>query len=153
MGRAAFQVLVLPFRLTEGGETEFAILRRADDGHWQGIAGGGEDDETVLAAARREAAEEAGVPPGARFHKLKMQDFVPVTCFKAAEEWPPDTYVVPQYFFACDVTGLCLTLSGEHTQIGWLSYEQAHKRLRYDGNKVALWELSERLRMKDLPPA
>jgi dATP pyrophosphohydrolase len=150
MGRAAFQILVLPFRLPARGEPEFAILRRADDGNWQGISGG-EGDETILEAARREASEEAGIPARAGFHKLKMQDFVPVNCFGAAEEWPPDTYLVPQYFFACDATGLRLTLSSEHTQIGWLSYEQAHERLRYDGNKAALWELSERLRMNELP--
>ncbi|MDQ6803463.1 MAG: NUDIX pyrophosphatase [Actinomycetota bacterium] len=151
MGRAAFQVLVLPFRLAERGEPEFAVLRRADDGHWQGVSGGGEGDETILEAARREASEEAGIPSSARFHKLKMQDFIPVSCFKAAQAWPADTYLVPQYFFACDVTGLCLTLSDEHTQLAWLPYVQAHERLRYDGNKAALWELSERLRRNDLP--
>jgi hypothetical protein len=33
-----------------------------------------------------------------------MQDFVPVSCFEDAEEWPPDAHLVPQYFFACDAT-------------------------------------------------
>ncbi len=153
MGRAPFQVLVLPFRLTDGGGAEFAILQRADDQLWQGIAGGGEDEETIVEAARREALEEAGVPPEATFFRLKMQDFVPVACFKAAREWPPDTYVVPQYFFACEVTGLEITVSHEHTAVAWLPFSEAYDRLRYDSNKTGLWELSERLQTKDLPVA
>ena len=40
MARAPFQVVVLPFRLTDSGGVEFAVLRRADDGQWQGVAGG-----------------------------------------------------------------------------------------------------------------
>ncbi len=153
MGRAPFQVVVLPFRITDCGRAEFAILQRADDQHWQGIAGGGEGDETSVEAARREALEEAGVPPQARFYRLKMQDFVPVSCFTAAGEWSPDTYVVPQYFFACDARGFELTVSREHTAVVWMPYTEAHDRLRYDSNKTGLWELAERLRMNDLPVA
>jgi dihydroneopterin triphosphate diphosphatase len=33
-----FQVIVFPFRVTAAGP-EYAILRRADDGCWQGVAG------------------------------------------------------------------------------------------------------------------
>ena len=150
MARAPFQVLVLLFRLVGAGEAEFAVLRRTDDGHWQGIAGGGEDDETITEAARREALEEAAVPPTARFYRLKTQDFVPVSCFPGATEWPQDTYVVPQHFFACDATGLEPMVSDEHSDLVWLPYGEAHDRLRYDSNKTALWELSERLRRQDL---
>lgn len=142
--------MVLPFRLPPDRAVEYAVLRRADDASWQGIAGGGEGGETILDAARREACEEAGVPPEATFSRLKMQDFVPVTCFDARDEWPPDTYVVPQYFLACDATGLELTVSREHTKLAWMSFDEAHDRLRYDSNKTGLWELSERLRMNDL---
>jgi dATP pyrophosphohydrolase len=152
MARAPFQVLVLPFRRTENDTVEYGILRRSDDAQWQGIAGGGEDDETPLEAARREAAEEAGIPSTAPFYRLKMQDFVPVTSFKARDEWPADTYLVPQYFFASDATGLSLALSDEHSEIKWTSYEEASELLRYDSNKNALWELWERLRVTDLPP-
>lgn len=150
MARAPFQVVVLPFRLTDSGGVEFAVLRRADDGQWQGVAGGGENDETIIEAARREAFEEAAVPSEVSFYKLTMRDFVPASCFEAAKEWPPDTYLVPQYFFACDATGRKLAVSREHTEIAWMAYQEAHDRLRYDSNRTGLWELAERLRMKDL---
>jgi dATP pyrophosphohydrolase len=79
-----------------------------------------------------------------------MQDFVPVSCFPAATEWPQDTYVVPQYFFACDAGGLELVVSAEHTELAWRSYDDAYGRLRYDSNMTALWELAQRLRSHDL---
>jgi dihydroneopterin triphosphate diphosphatase len=150
-GRAPFQVLVLPFRRIASGRIEFAVLRRADDTNWQGVAGGGALGESVVQAARREALEEAGVPPSASFYALKTQDTVPVNCFAASVEWPPDTYVIPQHFFACDLTGMDVALSREHSEVRWVTFDEAFKLLRYDSNKNALWELAERLRRDDLP--
>jgi dihydroneopterin triphosphate diphosphatase len=149
--RAPFQVLILPFRRMALGGIEFAVLRRADDASWQGVAGGGTVGESVVQAARREALEEAGVPAGASFYALETQDTVPVDCFAARVEWPPDTYVIAQYFFACDLTGMGVVLSREHTEVRWVSFDEAFRLLRYDSNKNALWELAERLGRDDLP--
>lgn len=52
MPRAPFQVLVFPYRKNLLDQFEFALLLRADEGFWQGIAGGGEDSETPLEAAK-----------------------------------------------------------------------------------------------------
>ena len=41
-----------------------------------------------------------------------------------------------------------LELSQEHTEYEWVDYKTALKRLRYDSNKTALWELNERLTKK-----
>jgi hypothetical protein len=98
-------------RRTAAAEFEFAVLRRADDANWQGIAGGGEGGESGVQAARREALEEAAIPPTASLYRLATNDTVPVACFRARDQWPPDLYVVPQSFFACDVTGMDVTLS------------------------------------------
>ena len=59
MSRAPFQVLVNPYRKRSNGHFEYALMQRADDGTWQGIAGGGEDGETPFEAAIRETYEEA----------------------------------------------------------------------------------------------
>ena len=88
---------------------------------------------------------------GAPLYLMKMTDHVPVTSFEARDEWAVDTYVVPQHFFACDASCLTLTLSHEHSEIRWATYEEAHELLRYDSNKSALWELAERLRLGDMP--
>ena len=144
---------MLPFRRTARGEFEVAILQRADDGNWQGVAGGGMPGESIGQAARREALEEAGIAPTAPLYPLKTHDMVPVADFAAKDQWPADTYVIPQHFFACDVTGSRIELSREHSQMRWATVDQALALLRYDSNRNALWELAERLRRDDLPAA
>jgi dATP pyrophosphohydrolase len=76
---------------------------------------------------------------------------VPAADFAARDSWPRDTYVVPQYYFACDARNLEVTLSPEHSEYRWVRFGGATAMLRYDGNTTALYELEERLRSDDLP--
>lgn len=146
MARAPFQVLVYPYRRTAEAEFEFALFRRADGGWWQGIAGGGEDDETPLDAARREADEEAGLPTDLPVLELCTVQSVPVTGFRDSHLWGEDVYVIPQYSFGILVQEAEIELSCEHTEFRWMSYDEAHRLLRYDEDRTALWELRQRLR-------
>ena len=145
MPRAPFQVLVYPYRKKNTGQLEYALLKRADLGFWQGIAGGGEGNETPLDAARREAFEEAGIPPNSEFMRLDTMVSVPATAFKDGRIWGNNVYVIPQYCFGVDTQDIQLTISHEHTEYKWLGYPEAHKLVKYDGNKTALWELDQRL--------
>jgi len=146
MARAPFQVLVLPYCRRHDGTYVFAVFRRADDGSWQGIAGGGEDDETPLAAAQREAWEEGGVPADATYVRLDTMASIAVTCFSETGHWGDDVYVIPEYCFGVDVGGAALRWSAEHTEIRWVSYDEAVQLARYDSNRIALWELYQRIR-------
>jgi dATP pyrophosphohydrolase len=146
MARAPFQVLVFPYRKIGEDVFEYALLRRSDEGFWQAIAGGGENGETPLEAARRETYEETGIPPASPFLELDTVEPVPVTAFKDSYLWGEDVYVIPQYCFGVLVEDGRLRLSCEHTAYRWLSFQQAHRLLKYDGNKTALWELDKRLR-------
>ena len=144
MARAPFQVLVFPFRRSQGRLT-YALFFRSDDECWQGIAGGGEGDETPLAAARREAYEEAGVPATATLIELQTRSSVPVTCFRGSAQWGDDLYVIPEHCFGVEMPSVDIQISGEHKEFRWVEYEAAVELLRYDGNKTALWELNQRL--------
>ena len=146
MARAPFQVLVYPYRKVSDDEFEYALLKRSDQGFWQAITGGGEDSETPLEAARRETYEETGIFPDSPFLQLDTVEPVPVTAFKDSYLWGEDVYVVPQYCFGVLVEDERLHLSPEHTAYRWLEYEEAHRLLKYDGDKTALWELDKRLR-------
>lgn len=146
MARAPFQVLVYPYRLGPTGEPEYVLLRRSDPGFWQAVAGGGEDAETPEEAARREAAEEAGIPPGRPLLALDSTFSVPVTEFRESYLWGNDVYVIPGHCFGVEVGGCDLTLSHEHTECRWLSYDEAVRLVHFDADRTALWELDRRLR-------
>ncbi|MEV0093693.1 NUDIX domain-containing protein [Streptomyces sp. NPDC050738] len=150
MPRAPFQILVLPFRHADD-QFEFAVLRREDMNIWQAVAGGGENDETPAQAALREAAEELGLARPTPLYPLQTTASVPARFFADRVHWPTGTYVVPEYAFATDLTGIEITLSQEHTALEWRDYKAAHDALRFDSNRTALDELHERLLASDLP--
>jgi dATP pyrophosphohydrolase len=148
MARAAFNILVLPYRRLLA-ETQFAVFHRPQPEMWQFIAGGGEDGETPSAAARREAFEEAGIACGTGWTDLDSQASIPRTAFPGAP-WPAEVLVVTEYSFAVDASDCEILLSHEHDRFEWLEYQEAHDRLTWDSNKVALWELHERIRTQRL---
>lgn len=144
------QVIVIPFRLREAHDPEYAIFRRSDDAKWQPIAGGAEDAETPVEAARREASEEAGLPFSTPLYELQSLDSVPVF-FPRPRNLARRSVLVPQICFAADATDLELEISDERTKIEWLDYDSATARPAYQSNATALWELNERLKRRDLP--
>jgi dATP pyrophosphohydrolase len=146
MARAPFQVVVYPYRTINNEQIRYALLKRADAGWWQGIAGGGEDQETPLEAARREACEEAGIPATCAFMALDSMESVPVTEFRNSHLWGEDVYVIPQYSFGVAAHDIQIMISHEHTEYGWFTYEEACTLIKYDGGRTALWELDKRLK-------
>lgn len=145
-GRAAFQVLVFPFRQGENGEFEYGLLRRSDARYWQGVAGGGEGDESPVQAAHREAAEEAGVADDAKVVPLESMATLPVVNVTGEFTWGPDVLVIPEHTFGVRCGSPQLQLSDEHTEYAWFAFEEAKEHLRWDSNRNALWELDHRLR-------
>ncbi len=112
---------------------------------WQFIAGGGEEGENPEDAAKREAFEEGGILSGAQWMALDSTASIPRTAFPGAP-WPEHVYVIPEHCFAVNVGDAELRLSAEHDQFGWYGYDAARERLTWDSNRVALWELRERLK-------
>jgi dihydroneopterin triphosphate diphosphatase len=146
MARAPFQVLIYPYRQTSQASFEYALLRRSDEGFWQGIAGGGEDNETLLEAAKRESYEEAGIANNADFLQLDTVEYVPVTAFRDSALWGEQIYVIPQYSFGVWIKNGAIVLSHEHSEFRWLPYEEASKLVKFAGNRTVLWELDKRLK-------
>lgn len=105
MARAPFQVLVYPYRKSDDEYFEYALLKRTDEGFWQGVAGGGDDEEYPLETARRETWEEAGISPASDFIQLDTIEFVPVIEFRDSHLWGDEVYVIPQYCFGVNAQG------------------------------------------------
>ena len=146
MPRAPFNVAVHPYRKAGNGEFQYAVLKRSDAEFWQGVAGGGQDSETPLEAARRETFEETGISPESEFLRLDTVEPIPVVSFRDSHLWGEDLYVIPQYWFGVPARTESLTLSDEHIEYRWLSYEEACNIVKFDGNRTALWELNQRLK-------
>src|SRR6266568_3497659 len=145
MPRAAFQVLVIPYRVDANGQPQYLLFRRSDLDVWQWIAGGGENQETPEQTARREALEEAGIPEDTHLIRLDSMASIPAIYFADHHLWESDVYVIPEYSFGLEVENEEVRLSDEHSESAWLDYETARSCLEWDSNKTALWELESRL--------
>ncbi|MBT9692874.1 NUDIX hydrolase [Eubacterium ventriosum] len=131
MARAKYQVLVIPYHI-ENGNVKYCIFKRNDMKVWQFIAGGGEDEDE-------------------KYSVLDTQNSIPTYCFKEERKiWGENCLVIPEYTFAARMDTTILELSQEHTKYEWVDYKTALKRLRYDSNKTALWELDSKIKLGTL---
>lgn len=147
MARAKYQVLIIPY-IIKDKSIKYAVFHRSDMEAWQFISGGGEDGETPLQSAKREAFEETGIPTDSKFYLLETCCSISTDCFNAYRKiWGEQCLVIPEHTFAVNISNIELKLSDEHTDYEWLDYETAKQRLRYDSNKVALWELDNKIKM------
>ena len=68
-------------------------------------------------------------------------------CFKEVRLiWGEDCLVIPEYSFAVELKDKKIEISSEHLEYDWVDYETARARLNYDSNRVALWELNNKLK-------
>ena len=149
MGRAKYQVLVIPYWKSDQ-DILYCVFKRSDmDECWQFIAGGGEDeDQTPLISAQREAFEEAGISSQMHFTELETKCSIATECFKNAQTiWGEDCLVIPEHCFAVEMQSKDIFISNEHERFEWMDYSTARKILKYDSNKVALWELDNKIRL------
>lgn len=109
------------------------------------IAGGGEDAETPLEAATREAFEEAGIPASSTYIALDSVASIPAHIFPDSSHWGDSVYVVTEHAFGVDVSKIDLHIGDEHAGMQWLGFDEAIALLRYDSNRIALWELDQRI--------
>ena len=142
--RAPFQILAIPYRIL-GSTIVFCVMHRSDIDQWQFIAGGGEDGERPIQSAKREIHEETGINVEIII-PLTSMCYIPTSIFpeKYLKNRALDTYVVPEYSFAFQCNS-DIALSHEHIECSWLPYDEACKKLKWDSNRTALYELKCRL--------
>lgn len=58
--------------------------------------------------------------------------------------------MIPEFAFGVELPSRKLKISSVHTQYLWFSCEDDIKKLKYDSNKSALWELDYRLKNRIL---
>lgn len=143
--RKPYNILVFPFYIDGDNDIKFALFKRSDGDYWQGIAGGVEDEETAHQAAVRECYEEAQIPLHSDYIQLDASASIPANVFECHTKWPPRTYIVKEVSFGVKVRQKDLEISKEHSTYEWFTYQEANELLKWDSNKVAIWELNQRL--------
>ncbi len=143
MSRQPKNVLVIPYYFNKG-DILYALFKRSDLDHWHGIAGGVEKREDILEAVKRESYEEAGISTNSKFIELDSETSISREWFD--EDWDDHVFVVTEYSFGVEVKSQEFSLSPEHKNFKWFSYEEAMDKLKWDSNKTALWELNKRLK-------
>lgn len=141
--RAQYQTLIFPY-LKTGNSIKYCIFKRKDINVWQAISGGGEVGETPMETAKRESLEEAGISSESNFFQLSSVASIPVEAIRGFI-WGEDVLVIPEYTFGVEVNSENIDLRDEHTEYNWGTYKETMKKLKWDSNKTALWELNHRL--------
>lgn len=146
--RRPVQVLVLPFIVQEGSLSVF-ILFRKDAKFWQFVAGGVEGEETPVQAAIRELKEEIGVTVNDELIRLETISSIPACAFGDCKdkEWSAEIIVIPEYCFAVKVASETISLSHEHSSYRLVKPEFAYTALKFDSNKTALYELTQKFKL------
>lgn len=148
--RAPYQTLTILYK-KNNNKILYCIFYRNSHPIWQFISGGGEDNETPLETVIREIKEETSLIVDKRIIKqLDSRTTIPVLNVTGKYTWGPNVYVIPEYTFAIEINNCDIRLSNEHKEYKWVEYDEAIKKLRYDSNKTALWELNERLNKNDI---
>lgn len=147
--RQPYQILNLLYKKDENNNLLYGVLLRKKQNVWQFVAGGGEENEAPIQTAKRELKEETGIEiKDNEITKLDAISTIPVVNITGEFTWGKNVYVIPEYTFAINATNKKVKISNEHKKIEWLRYENAMKKLEFDSNKTALWELNEKLKRK-----
>lgn len=122
-----------------GGHEFLQLRRRADDfmgGTWQTVYGQSEGDETAVAAALRELREETGLIP-AEFYRLEH-----VSIFYVI---PEDTLWHCVQFCAIVKREDCVNLNAEHTELRWLSTDEAATQFMWEDDRKAVAQITREI--------
>jgi len=88
--------------------------------------------------------EETGIATEALL-QLDAVGAVRVEHFRDRHAWDPALRQIPEYAFGAAVDESNISLSPEHVEFVWSTFEDALARLSWESNRIALRELNGRL--------
>lgn len=150
--RAPYQTLTILYKI-HNNKIFYGIFYRNSHPIWQFISGGGENYEKPIETVIRELKEETSlIVEKEEIEQLDSKTTIPVLNITGEYTWGTNVYVIPEYSFAVELKEKNgnIQLSNEHKEYKWVEYDEALKKLKYDSNKTALWELNEKLNKRSV---
>jgi len=115
----------------DNGKRKYLLLRHRNGGHWGFPKGHIELGETAIQAAQRETLEETGIS-----HVEPISEFYEVTSYSYHRNRRP---VLKQAsYYLAQATYSTPTLSTEHIDSQWLTYNQAREKIVFDDTRAIL---------------
>ncbi len=140
----SFSIALIALRETGQG-VEVLLLRRNHTlvGEWCQIAGGIEEGETAWEAALRELKEETGLTPERFYSGDVCEQFY---------EADRDAIVMAPVFVAFIDPNAVVVLNEEHSDYGWVSFNEAREMVPFAGQRRVLQQVEDEF-IKGAPSA
>ena len=138
------KIIVYLYRRPNRDTVEYLLLRRASRGKsgaiWQTVVGSAEWGERLVEAARREVYEETGLT---RLQGIMAIGYAFSFDFAFAQSsYAPDVNRISNTVFASEVVSdKPITLSPEHTEYRWFTYQRALEHVHWPEEREALLRL------------
>ena len=121
------------------------LERAAHPGYWQSVTGSQEYDETLRDTARREVHEETGLT----FPDTALRDWQQTNVYEIFPEWrhryAPGVTHNTEHVFSLEIPAPCAIqlAPNEHSNYGWLPWQDAAPRCFSWSNRDAILALAE----------
>lgn len=121
------------------------LERAAHPGYWQSVTGSQEGDETLRDTARREVQEETGLT----FPDTALRDWQQTNVYEIFPEWrhryAPGVTHNTEHVFSLEIPAPCAIqlAPNEHSNYGWLPWQDAAPRCFSWSNRDAILALAE----------
>jgi 8-oxo-dGTP pyrophosphatase MutT (NUDIX family) len=113
------------------GRIKYLLLRHRNGGHWSFPKGHIEAGESEIQAARRETLEETGIS-----QIEQVPGFREVISYRFRRGCLP--VLKENTYFLAKVPYSNATISSEHTESLWLTYDEAREKISYDDMRSVL---------------
>ncbi len=148
------KVIVYLYRRLGDSQVEYLLMKRSSTAKagsiWQTVVGTARWGEELIEAARREVYEETGLTRLQGIMAIGYAFSFSISLPAESSDYPPDAGEIRNTVFAAEVaSNRPISLSDEHIEYGWFSYQDALRCIHWPEEREALRRLHPLLTSHD----